>query len=164
MKPKYNISHWPSRSLFVTVFPLVSRSFQFPPRADWPRDTARLLAFSENIQLYVTKMVNKIFDAKVILLTTGHLRYLEIKGNGETTSSFAKFEIGKLRPANVLRKSQLFHILRLSGSPFHHVYHIDSDFKHIFPDLTHDFKTFFNNFSDERLCVDIKDRFLTWKV
>ena len=49
------------------------------------------------------------------------------------------------------------------GSPFHHVYHIDSDFKHIFPDLTHDFKTFFNNSSDERLCVDIKDRFLTSK-
>ena len=74
-----------------------------------------------------------------------------------------KFEISKLRPANVLRKSQLFHILRLSGSPFHHVYHIDSDFKRIFPDLTHDFKTFFNNSSDERLCVDIKDRFLTSK-
>ena len=92
---------------------------------------------------------------------TGHLRYLEIKGNGETTSSFAKFEISKLRPANVLRKSQLFHILGLSGSPFHHDYHIDSDFKRIFPDLTHDFKMFFNNSSDERLCVDIKDRFLT---
>ena len=61
--------------------------------------------------------------------STGHLRYLEIKGNGETTSSFAKFEISKLSPANVLRKSQLFHILGLSGSPFHHVYHIDSDFK-----------------------------------
>ena len=94
-------------------------------------------------------------------LNTGHLRYLEIKGNGETTSSFAKFEISKLRPANVLRKSQLFHILGLSGSPFHHVYHIDSDFKRIFPNLTHDFKMFFNNCSDERLCVDIKDRFLT---
>ena len=95
---------------------------------------------------------------------TGHLRYLEIKGNGETTSSFAKFEISKLRPANVLRKSQHFHVLGLSGSPFHHVYHIDSDFKRIFPDLTHDFKTFLNNSSDERLCVDIKDRFLTSKV
>ena len=99
-----------------------------------------------------------------IFQNTGHLRYLEIKGNGETTSSFAKFEISKLRPANVLiRKSQLFHILGLSGSPFHHVYHIDSDFKCIFPDLKHDFKTFFNNSSDERLCVDIKDRFLTSK-
>ena len=96
-----------------------------------------------------------------IITNTGHLRYLKIKGNGETTSSFAKFEISKLRPANVLRKSQLFHILGLSGSPFHHVYHIDSDFKRIFPDLTHDFKTFFNNSSDERLCVDIKDQFLT---
>ena len=51
----------------------------------------------------------------------------------------------------------------LSSSPFHHVYHIDSDFKYIFSDLTHDFKTFFNNSSDERLCVDIKDRFLTSK-
>ena len=75
----------------------------------------------------------------------------------------AKFEISKLRPANVLTKSQLFLILGLSGSPFHHVYHIDSDFKRIFPDLKHDFKTFFNNSSDERLCVDIKDRFLTSK-
>ena len=58
---------------------------------------------------------------------------------------------------------KFFHILGLSGSPFHHVYHINSDFKRIFPDLTHDFKTFFNNSSDERLWVDIKYRFLTSK-
>ena len=69
---------------------------------------------------------------------TGHLRYLEIKGNGETTSSFPKFEISKLRPAKVLRKSQHNHIRGLSGSPFvfHHVYPIDNDFKRIFYDLT----------------------------
>ena len=96
-----------------------------------------------------------IVALKSLMLYTGHLRYLEIKGNGD--------EISKLRSANDLRKSQLFHIFGLSGSPFHHVYHIDSDFKRIFPDLTHDFKTFFNNSSDERLCVDIKDQFLTTK-
>ena len=62
-----------------------------------------------------------------------------------------------MRPAKVLRKSQHFHIRGLSGSPFvfHHVYPIDSDFKRIFPDLTLA-KTFFNNSSDEKLCVDIK--------
>ena len=89
---------------------------------------------------------------------TGHLRYLEIKGNGETTSSFPKFEISKLIPAKVLRKSQLFYIRGLGGRlpfVFHHVYPINSDFKHIFPDLTH-VKTFFNNASDERLCLDTK--------
>ena len=32
------------------------------------------------------------------LANTGNLRYLEIKGNGENTSSFSKFEISKLRP------------------------------------------------------------------
>ena len=112
----------------------------------------------------IQEITNKLnLNNRFVCIYTGHLRYLEIKGNGETTSSFAKFEISNLRPANVLRKSQLFHILGLSGSPFHHVYHIDSDFKRIFPDLTHDFKTFFNNSSDERLCVDIKDRFLTSK-
>ena len=74
----------------------------------------------------------------------------------ETTSSFPKIEISKLRPAKVFRKSHLFHICGLSGSPFHHVYHIDSDFKRIFPDLKHDVETFFNKSRDERLCVDIK--------
>ena len=109
------------------------------------------------------RIFSRLNHSLPLIDNTGHLRYLEIKGNGETTSSFAKFEISKLRPANVLRKSQLFHILGPSGSPFHHVYHIDKDFKRIFPKLTHDFKTFFNNSSDERLCVDIKDRFLTSK-
>ena len=89
-------------------------------------------------------------------LSTGHLRYLEIKGNGETTSSFPKFEISKLRPAKILRKSQHFHIRGLIGSPvvFHHLYPTDNDFKRIFPDLTH-VKMFCNNSSDDRLCVDI---------
>ena len=88
---------------------------------------------------------------------TGHLHYLKIKGNGVTTSSFSKFEISKLRPAKVLRHSQLFHISGLSVSPFvfHHVYSMDSDFKHIFPGLTH-VKMFFNISSDKRLCLDIK--------
>ena len=43
----------------------------------------------------------------------------------------------------------------MSPFDFHHVYPIDRDFKCIFPDLTH-VKTFLNNSSDERLCVDIK--------
>ena len=51
---------------------------------------------------------NLCLGVKVRKKVTGHLRYLEIKGNGETTSSFLKFEISKLRPAEVLRKSQLF--------------------------------------------------------
>ena len=88
------------------------------------------------------------------MVPAGHLLNLQIKGNGQTTTSFPKFEISKL-----IRNSQLFHIRGLSVSPFvfHHVYSIDSDFKHIFPDLTH-VKMFFNNSSDKRLCLDISNQ------
>ena len=87
------------------------------------------------------------------MYSTGHLRYLEIKGNGETSSSFLKFEISKLRPAKVHKKSQLFQWFSFR---FHYVNPFDCDFKRIFPDLTHDVKTSFNNSCDERLLVDIE--------
>ena len=93
------------------------------------------------------------FSSINIFRYTGHLRYLEIKGNGETTSSFLKFEISKLRPAKVHKNLNSFGGSHLG---FHHVNPVDCDFKRIFPDLTHDVKTFFNNSCDERLLVDIK--------
>ena len=85
------------------------------------------------------------------------------QGEWRNHFEFSEVQTSKLRPAKVLRKSQLFYILRLSGSPFvfHHVYRMFVyrifviDFKRIFPDLTR-VKTFFYNSSDERLCIDIK--------
>ena len=103
--------------------------------------------------LHLSKILNMVLNVWLLKATTGHLRYLEIKGNGETTSSFPKFEISKLRPAKVHKKSQLFQWFSFH---FHYVNPVDCDFKRIFPDLTHDVKTSFNNSCDERLLVDIK--------
>ena len=90
------------------------------------------------------------------------------RNQGEWRNHFKFSEVRdkQIETAKVLRKSQLFHIHGLSGSPlvFHYVYPSNSDFKRIFPDLTH-VKTFFNNSSDKRLCIDIKsaDQFFTSK-
>ena len=48
-----------------------------------------------------TLIMHVTFKAQQKRAQSIYIRYLEIKGNGETTSSFPKFEISKLRPAKV---------------------------------------------------------------